>query len=187
MKSLHQYLTESQQTFKYTIKVAGDYESKQIDLLVHNLKKFDPVSIGEPKSTPIQKDPYGFPGMKNQSVTIIKAEFKYPATEPQIKQVAQLLGFDENCVRVISSDFNDSVVQEVESAETGNDAAAKAASKAYGEQYLDTVVPKKPTIDMPFAAKKTAIEPNKTKEGVQTKSPFSSVKRPAKPQTGASK
>lgn len=189
MKSLHQYLVESQQTFKYTIKIAGDYEQKQIDLFAHNLKKFDPVTVGEPTQTPIQKDPYGFPGLKNQRVSIIKAEFKYPATEPQIKQIAQLLGFDENHVRVITTEFNDSTIKEVAAAEseTGNEADAKAASKAYGDQYLDSVVPKKPTIEMPFAAKKTAIEPNKSKEAVNTTSPFSTVKRPEKPKTGASK
>ena len=178
MKNLHQYLTESTKTFNYTIKLAGEFDSKTVDLFVHNLKKFDPVKIDEPKKTPIQSDPYGFPGMKNQSITIIRAEFKYPTTEPHIQQVARLLGINENCVRVISSDFNDSIKAEAEN--TDNESTAKKASKAYANQYLDNVMPKKPTIQHQYAGTKTPTVSNTSAENIQTKSPMSTVKRPTK-------
>ena len=97
---------ESVHTYNYTIKIAGQVDKNFLDMFKYNLKKFDPVSIGEPKSTPIQKDPYGFPNLNNQSVTIIKAEFRYPATEPMIQQVAQLLGYQVDMVRVVSSNFD---------------------------------------------------------------------------------
>jgi len=102
MKSLKQYIVESVHTYNYTIKIAGDVDKSFIDLFKYNLKKFDPVKISEPTSTPIQKDPYGFPNLSNQSVTIIKAEFRYPATEPMIQQIAQLLGYQVDMVRVVS-------------------------------------------------------------------------------------
>ena len=86
MRSLKQYIVESVHTYNYTIKIAGDVDKNWLDLFKYNLKKFDPVNISEPKSTPIQKDPYGFPNLSNQSVTIIKAEFRYPANEPMIQQ-----------------------------------------------------------------------------------------------------
>ena len=63
----------------------------------------------------------------------------------------------------------------------------KQASKDYANQYLDKVIPKEPSIDIPYNAKKTPTVKNTSKEGIQTKSPFSNVKMPAKPPTGAHK
>jgi hypothetical protein len=62
----------------------------------------------------------------------------------------------------------------------------KEASKDYANQYLDKVVPKKPTFDYQYSAGKTTPAPNKTKEGIQTKSPMTQVTRAPKPKTGAS-
>ena len=198
MKSLRQYLSESVHTYRYTIKIAGDVDKNFIDMFKYNLNKFDPVKIEEPKTTPIQKSPYGFPDAENQSVTIIKGEFKYPATEPQIQQIAQFLGKNINMVRVITSDYEDSINSEAEGyANQAKDIpllnqeemtdGGKEASKDYANQYLDKVLPKKPSISQTFDAKPTKIEPNKSKEGINTKSPMSNVTRPARPQTGSSK
>ena len=112
MKSLKQYIVESVHTYNYTIKIAGDVDKNFIELFKYNLNKFDPVKIGEPTSTPIQKSPFGFPNLSNQSVTIIKAEFRYPATEPMIQQIAQLLGCQVDMVRVVGTDFDDSINNE---------------------------------------------------------------------------
>jgi hypothetical protein len=197
MKTFRQYLVESVRTYKYTLKIAGDVDSKFLDLLRMNLKKFDPVKIEDPKTTPIQKNPYGFPDVENESVTIIKCEFKYPATEPMIQQMVQLMGKNVNQVRLITSEYNDSINHEVD--QYANEAShsplllhteleddGKQASKDYGSQYLDKVIPKKPTFDYQYAGTKTPDSPNKTKEGIQTKSPMTNVNRPPKPKTGAS-
>ena len=112
MKSLKQYITESVKSYKYTIKIAGTVDKNFLDLFKFNLKKFDPIDISDPVTTPTQKTPYGFPNLANESVTIIKANFRYPATEPMIQQVAQLLGYNINMVRVITTDFDDSINSE---------------------------------------------------------------------------
>jgi hypothetical protein len=161
------------------------------------LNKFDPVKIEDPKTTPIQKNPYGFPSAEeNQSVTIIKAEFKYPATEPMIQQIAQQLGCNINKVRVMTTDYNDSINSENDNYANQADTVltqetlpdnGKEASKDYANQYLDKVLTKKPSIDIPYDAKKTPTAPNNSKEGINTKSPMSSIKMPARPQTGARK
>lgn len=200
MKSLRTYLTESVRTYHYTIKIAGELDKNFIDMFKYNLTKFDPVSISDPKSTPIQKDPYGFPDLENESVHIFKAEFKYPATEPMIQQIAQLLGKNINMVRVMTTDYNDSINSEKDGyANQAKDSplltkeemeevdGAKQASKDYSNQYLDKLVPKKPSIDYQYAAKKTPDAPNKSKEGIQTKSPMTKVNLPPKPSTGARK
>jgi hypothetical protein len=170
----------------------------------YNLSKFDPIKIGEPISTPIQKDPYGFPNMSNQPITIIKAEFRYPATEPMIQQIAQLLGYNVNMVRVISSDYNDSINGEAEEyanqmknspvlthEEMGESPGSKEASKAYGDSYLNSIQQqaKGSKIDIPYAGQKTpdAFDPFKQPiyDKLGIKSPMSTITRQPKPKTGA--
>ena len=206
MKSLKHYIVESVHTYNYTIKIAGNVDKNFVDLFKYNLKKFDPVKIDEPKSTPIQKDPYGFPNLHNQPVTIIKAQFRYPATEPMIQQIAQLLGYQVDMVRVISSDFDDSINSEAEGyanemdhnplllhTELEEQPGAKEASKNYGDSYLSSIKDqaKDSKIDISYAGQKTpdAFDPFKPyldDKKMGDKSPMSTIKRPPKPQTGAS-
>ena len=206
MKSLKTYITESLKSYKYTIKIAGDVDKNFIDMFKYNLNKFDPIRISDPTKTPIQKDPYGFPNLNNQSVTIIKADFRYPATEPMIQQIAQLLGYNVNMVRVITTDFDDSINSEAEGyanemkdspvlthEEMGEQPGAKEANKAYGDSYLSSIKDqmKGSTIDIPYAGQKTpnAFDPFKPyldDKKLGDKSPMSTITRPAKPATGAS-
>lgn len=207
MRSLKQYITESVKLYDYTIKIAGDVDKNFLDLFSHNLKeKFDAVDISSPSTTPIQKDPYGFPDLRNQSVTIIKANFRYPATEPMIQQVAQLLGYNVNMVRAIQTNYNDSINSETQAYENEESHSpllnhteleempgAKDANKAYGDSYLSSVKEqmKGNQIQMQYAGKQTpdSFDPFKAipqdKQGAN--SPMSKITRPAKPQTGARK
>jgi len=206
MKSLKTYITESLKSYNYTIKIAGDVDKNFIDMFKYNLNKFDPIRISDPTKTPIQKDPYGFPNLNNQSVTIIKADFRYPATEPMIQQIAQLLGYNVNMVRVISSQYDDSINSEAEGyanemkdspllthEEMGEQPGAKEANKAYGDSYLSSIKDqmKGSTIDIPYAGQKTpnAFDPFKPyldDKKLGDKSPMSTITRPPKPATGAS-
>jgi len=206
MKSLKHYIVESVHTYNYTIKIAGNVDKNFVDLFKYNLNKFDPVKIDEPKSTPIQKDPYGFPNLHNQPVTIIKAQFRYPATEPMIQQIAQLLGYQVDMVRVVSSEFDDSINSEAEGyanemdhnplllhPELEEQPGAKEASKNYGDSYLSSIKDqaKDSKIDISYAGQKTpdAFDPFKPyldDKQMGDKSPMSTIKRPPKPETGAS-
>lgn len=204
MRSLKHFIVESVHTYNYTIKIAGNVDKNFLDMFKFNLKKFDPVKISDPVSTPIQKDPYGFPDLENEPVHIIKAEFRYPATEPMIQQIAQLLGYNVNYVRVIGTSFDDSINSESEgyaneadhspvlnTPELEEQPGAKEASKAYGNSYLDSIKDqaKDSKIDIPYSGKKTpdAFDPFKPESWAASEgkdSPMSKVTRPAKPQTG---
>ena len=206
MKSLKTYITESLKSYNYTIKIAGDVDKNFIDMFKYNLNKFDPIRISDPTKTPIQKSPYGFPNLSNQSITIIKADFRYPATEPMIQQIAQLLGYNINMVRVISTDFDDSINSEqvgyanemdhnplLLHPELEEQPGAKEANKAYGDSYLTSIKDqmKGSTIDIPYAGQKTpnAFDPFKPyldDKKLGDKSPMSTITRPPKPATGAS-
>ena len=207
MKSLKHYITESVKSYNYTIKIAGEVDKNFIDMFKFNLKKFDPIRISDPVSTPIQKSPYGFPEISNQPITIIKADFRYPATEPMIQQMAQLLGYNVNMVRVIQSGFDDSINTEADEnanqmknspilnhEEMEEETGAKAASKAYGDSYLQSIKDqaKDSKIDIPYEGKKTpdAFDPFKPyldDKKLGDKSPMTTITRPPKPQTGAHK
>lgn len=198
MKSLRHYLTESVRTYQYTIKILGDCDNKFMEMFKYNLGKFDPVKIEEPKTTPIRKSIQGFPDASNDSLTIIKVEFRYPATEPMVQQCAQACGCNVNRVRMQTAEFADSIDHTAEQYANQVDDSplllktemadgGKEASKEYANQYLDRVVPKKPSVDIPYDAPKTPTQPNKSKEGINTMSPMSKMTRPQLPPTGARK
>jgi endoglucanase Acf2 len=207
MKSLKHYISESIHTYNYRIRVAGDIDNNKLDLLHHNLQKFSPARISQPKSTPIQKTVAGFPGLENERVTTIDAEFRYPATEPMVRQLAQLLGIDENLVRMVRTDYADSLESEAAGYENEmkhspvltheemeEQPGAKDAAKAYGNSYLDSIKEqtKDDKMDIPYAGAKTknAFDPFKPETqfaSMGKASPMSKISRPAKPQTGANK
>lgn len=191
---------ESVRTYRYKVKIAGQPDKNWVELFGLNLQKFDPVKIGEPKSTPIQKEPYGFPGLTNQSVTIIDVEFRYPCTEPMVKQMARLLNYDENLVRLIQADYDDSVNGEVQQYENQMshspvldheelEDAGKQASKDYADQYMTKIAKEaeKDKMDIPYAAPKTKPAEDMRKVAGNTKSPMTTIVRQPKPETGASK
>jgi hypothetical protein len=204
MRSLKQYIMESIHTYDYTVKIAGEVDDKFLDMFKFNLKKFEPIEMSEPKTTPIQKDPYGFPGVSNVPVTLIKCKFRYPATEPMIQQLAQLCGYNVNLVRLVKTGYDESVTTEQEGYENQMDHSpvltheeleeqpgAKEAAKAYGNSYLDSIKDqtKDDKIEIPYAGTKTkaAFDPFKPETLMATMgkdSPMSKITRPAKPSTG---
>jgi hypothetical protein len=204
MRSLKQYITESVHTYDYTVKIAGQIDKNWLDMFKYNLKKFDPIEMSEPKSTPIQKNPVGFDEVSNEPVTIIRCKFRYPATEPMIQQIAQLLGYNVNMVRLVKTGYDESVTSEMEGYENQMDHSpvlehdeleeqpgAKEAAKAYGNSYLDSIKEqsKDDKIDIPYAGENTkaAFDPFKPETlmaSMGKDSPMSKITRPAKPQTG---
>jgi hypothetical protein len=208
MKSFKHYIAESVHLYEVTIKVAGEIDKDFLDMFIYNLNKFSPAEKIVPKTLPIQKDPYGFPNVHNEPVTILKCKFRYPCTEPMVQQMAQLLGYNVNMVRLVNSTYDDSINSESEQyanqmehspvltheemEDAGN--AAKKASKDYGDSYLNSIKDQSKDgfqgKDLQFDAKRTpdAFDPFKPytddKSG-GNKSPLSTIKRPSKPKTGA--
>jgi hypothetical protein len=205
MRSLRHYIAESVHTYDCTIKIAGEVSKDFLELFLYNLKKFVPVEKPETKTTPIQKSPYGFPNLENQPITIIKCKFRYPATEPMIQQMAQLLGHNVDFVRLVNTSYDDSIDNEMDEYENQmkhspvltheemeEEKGSKAAAKAYGNQYLDSIKEqsKDDQLTMSYAGEKTkpAFDPFKPytdDKQMGIKSPMSQISRPAKPKTGA--
>jgi hypothetical protein len=198
MKTFHQYLAESERTYDYRIKILGDAAPDFVKNLEDKLKQFDIVKISKPKTTPVMKLLKDFPGEENQSVTSMEVSFRYPAIEPQIMQIAQLLGHNPNHVRLLTTPYENSQDKELSDITAQNkdlikdtdypnpDAEQAALKKDYGvEAHKHQVLNNAYRSDFTVAGGKTppAQTTNDLPQG--TSSPISNIKRPARPATGA--
>jgi hypothetical protein len=198
MKTFHQYLAESQRTYDYRIKILGEVPPEFIKHLEEKMAQFDIVKMSRPKSTPIQKLQKDFPGAENQSMTIVDVSFRYPAIEPQIKQLAQLLGFNPNFIALQTQAYDDSIAKEIADITAQNkdliadtdypapDAEQRALSQDYSANpYQHAVLQNEYRSDFTVAGGKTP--PAKTTNDIpqQDTSPFANIKRPPRPATGA--
>ncbi len=198
MKKFQEYLAESQRTYNYRMKIVGDVEPAFMKALEEKLKQFDPVKISEVKKTPIQLKPADFPAHANESVSSMECEFRYPAIEPQIQQIAQLLGLDPNRIRLLTSAHEESLDVEREKIETENkdlltdtdlpapDAEQKALKKDYSAPYNQHAVLKNSyRSDFTVAGGKTPPAKTTNDLPMGDNSPMTKTKRPPKPATGA--
>lgn len=198
MNTLAKYLAESQRTYNYRIKIVGDVPAGFVKGLEAKLDQFDVVKMSAPKTTPVRKTNTDFPAFPNQSMTIVDVEFRYPAVEPQIKQLAQLMGLDPNRIVMNTTAHEDSLNQEANRVDELNrdllkdtdypadDAEQRALKKDYSAEPHDHVVLKNAyRSDFTVAGGRTpaAKTTNDLPQGV--KSPISNIKRPPRPATGA--
>jgi hypothetical protein len=198
MKSFANYLAESERTYDYRIKICGDMPGDFARQFKSKLDQFAPVRMGDMKTTPIQAVPTDFPAFKNEKVTMFDVNFRYPAIEPQIKQLAQLLGIDPNRVVMQTQTYVDGMVEEMDKIADENkdllkdtdypapDAAQRALKKDYATGPYDHAVLKNAyRTDFTIAGEKTpaAKTTNDLAQGVT--SPMTKIARPPKPATGA--
>ena len=84
MKSFTSYLMESEKTYSFRIKIAGEVDNDRIDALETALEKYELKSLSKPKKTPIQEHPMDFQTLSNSEVNIMDAEVNYPVTAHQL-------------------------------------------------------------------------------------------------------
>ena len=198
MKNFKDYLVESEKTYNYRIKVVGDIESGFFKALEEKLKQFDIVKISGSKTTPVQTKPADFPSFENDRVTHVDVEFRYPAIEPQIQQLAQILGINPNRIRMLTVPYEDSMATEKERVETENkDLLAdtdfpadtkeqKALKKDYSaDPYQHAVLKNAYKSDFTVAGGKTPPAQTTNDLPMGTTSPMTKMHRKPKPATGA--
>lgn len=198
MKLFKEYLAESQRTYNYRIKIVGDVAPDFIKMLEQKLQQFEPVKISKPKTTPVQLKPADFPKFSNDSVTSIDVEFRYPAIEPQVKQIAQMLFMDPNRIIMLTQGHEDSLDQERKDIDEQNknlltdtdypapDALQKELSNDYSaDPYKHAVLKNAYRSDFEVAGGKTPAAQTTNDLPMGNNSPMTKVKRPPKPATGA--
>jgi len=198
MKKFHHYLAESERTYDYRIKILGDVPPTFIKDLEQKLEQFDIVKMSGKKTTPVQRLLKDFPNEENDMVTSVDVSFRYPAIEPQIQQLAQLLGFSPNRIRLLTQPYVDSIDNEISEINTQNkdliadtdypapNAEQQALKKDYsGDPYKHAVLQNAYRSDFTVAGGKTP--PAKTTNDIKqdTKSPMTDVKRTPRPATFA--
>lgn len=154
MKTFAEYLTESKHTYDYRIKIAGELPPGFVAGFKDKLKHFDVVSMSDIKKTPVQKQLKDFPQVNNNSMSFVDVTFNYPATPPQITQIAQALGLNPNMILIQDKKYADSIDSEraKQDAENKNlltdtdypapDKEQKALSKDYATGPYDHAVVK---------------------------------------------
>jgi len=114
MKSFKEYLVENGgREYDYRIKIAGELTPEVLADIKQRLEKYDTISVSDPKKTPIQKTPAGFPGIENQEVNIIDFKFQYPASLDEIREQVFQAGVPLNNVMVVGSHWDDSIDEEM--------------------------------------------------------------------------
>ena len=199
MKNFKDYLAESERTYNYRIKMVGELPSGFYNLLKTKLAQFDPLKIGTEKTTPIQAKPADFPACENEKVTCIDVMLRYPAIEPQIKQIARLLGFDENKIIMQTSVYGDDIAEYQQKLEDqpeslladtnypADDAEQKELKADYSADPYDHAVLKnayRSNFTIAGGSPKPAETTNDFKTG-NTSPMTHAEKRPARPATGA--
>jgi len=197
MKTFAQYLTESEKTFDYRIKIVGDLPGDFVKEFKVRLKKFDPVSISDVKTTPILAKPKDFPAFNNEAVNMMDVVFRYPAIPPQIQQIAQLLGLDPDRISINGTHWTEGMDQELMGiADQGSPVLLsdypadskeqKELIKDYSAVGKDKQVVRNSAADAVWTVAGGRTPPAETTNDLPmgVKSPMSTVKRPPRPATG---
>jgi hypothetical protein len=150
-KTYYQYLLESEQTYKYRVKVAGGCDNECLKELETKLSKFDLINMSSPKTTPVMEDPLDFPGVKNMEVCMFEIEIAYPAGQDALYDMIEgCTRRPKSQIKVVSEHF----AQSYEENEGADPEEAPILEKDYdeqskeaGEAYADPakVVPETPT------------------------------------------
>jgi len=150
------------------------------------------------KATPVQARLNDFPEIENDRVTHMDVEFRYPAVEPQIKQIAQLLMFDPNRIRMLTTPYEDSMDEETRKIQEQNqdlladtdfpapDKQQKALYKDYSTEYNNHAVLKNAyRSEYTVAGGPTPAAKTTNDLPMGNKSPMTTIKLPPKPPTGS--
>jgi len=85
MKSLAQYLTESEKTYEFRLRSLNEISDECMDRVESHMKKYNMESIGSPKKTVMHK-PRGFGDVGAREIYTYDIKTKLPATTNAIQE-----------------------------------------------------------------------------------------------------
>lgn len=197
MKKFAQYLAESEKTFDYRIKFCGDLPAGFMAVFKEKLKKYDPVKIGDVKSTPVLAQPTDFMNFPNERVNMVDVTFRYPAIPDDIKALVRTLGMEEDRVCTHELHWAEGMDKELLGIEDqgkdllntpypANSKEQNDLKKDYSAVGVDKEVVKNSAADATWTVAGGKTPPAETTNDLPqgVKSPMTTVKRPPKPETG---
>ena len=162
MKSFRSYLVESEQTYKFRIKLACECSDETMDSLETALQKYDMKSMSKPKKTPIQEHPMDFQTLQNAEVFIMDTELQYPVTAHQLYEyISQVVGVPASHLVIINQDNPEEIAREEalkeegEEYETllGSDYKEEKQDPTFGDEYNENMLKSLETRKYEFAGK----------------------------------
>ena len=162
MKSFRSYLVESEQTYKFRIKMAEKCDDETMDAMETALQKYDMKSISKPKKTPIQEHPMDFQTLNNAEVFIMDTELQYPVTAHQLYEyISQVVGVPASHLVIINQDNPEEIAREEalkeegEEYETllGSDYKEEKQDPTFGDAYNENMLKSLETRKYEFAGK----------------------------------
>lgn len=187
---------ESAKTHDYRIKIVGDVPAEFVKNFKDQLKRFDPSNISDVKTTPVLSQHPEFPAFPNERVSMMDVTFRYPATMPQIQQMAGLLGLDEDRICVQQKDYAEGIDQEALGIEQQKDLLVtdypadtkeqKDLSKDYAAVGQEKAVVKNSAAEATWTVAGGRTPPAETTNDLAmgVTSPMTHIKRPPRPETG---
>ena len=139
MKTFKEYLAESQKTYDFRIKIAGDVDAKIEKSMKTALEKFGVESYKKQGKSVVQEHPLDFPQLKNEALNIYDTSLNYPINAEGLRDyLRDYLDIDFSHLKVRKPGEPTEQYQEPkdETYETRlTDAEYKDAPKIKGEEY----------------------------------------------------
>ena len=100
MKSFKTYLSESQKTYDFRVRIAGDVTAEQMTKMKAAMEAYSVKSVSTTKRLPIQETNL-FPNMGPTEVSIFDVSVCYPANDDLIRNaIAECGCYSANCIKV---------------------------------------------------------------------------------------
>lgn len=87
MKTFVKYLTESQKTYEFRIKLANVDPSEKMDAIENALNAYGLESISKPKRLPLKESDIDFPNFKTVELHLMDAVLNYPVNDHQLRTI----------------------------------------------------------------------------------------------------
>lgn len=165
MKTFRHYLTESERTYNFRLKMANMAEDEVMDKLETALEKYELKSLSKPKKTPIQEHPMDFQTLSNAEVYIMDAELQYPTTADQLYHyITEVVGVPASHLVVINRDHPEEIAREESLQEQSDeyetkltdgeyrDADPVKAEEHFGDKYNENMLKELETRKYEFAS-----------------------------------
>jgi hypothetical protein len=132
MKSLKQYLVESEKTYKFKVQTVAHLTDEAMDKIEVYLARYNMESVSTPKTSIIQKSPAGFGNIGPSAVTTFEVELKLPTTPPALQEeLANAANIHYGTIRV----YNEGEFEEIHPLD--EDETEEGKSVLADEDYSD--------------------------------------------------
>lgn len=132
MKSLKQYLAESEKTYEFKVRTIAEMSDEQLDKLERFLAKYNVESVSAPRKSILQKSPAGFGDVGPSEVFTLDIATKLAVAPYTLhEEIARATGVPMGAFRVHYKAEGDLIEQEQEIQEDNKESTSVLADPDY--------------------------------------------------------